>query len=473
MKRAENTRKTPGRKEDFTMTQEACPSVWERLAAEQRPILLYGMGDGADKILAQFAARGIQAAGVFASDDFVRGHSFHGFPVRTLRDTLSVFGDDIVIVVAFATQRPEVMQRIADLDARFPVVVPDVPVVVEPPGACDRSASSEPSGDFTPAVGSTDFVSPTDSVGSVPFEVFTPTFARAHRDELEQVYTLLADEQSRVTFANLIRFKLTGALSYLRASTTPLEEVPALLELGADEHFADLGAYTGDTIRAFLRATGGAFGSITALEPDRRNFRKLVQYVQDNLTDRACLVHPANPANSAHSTVSTTPADSTTPLGSTAPGNPVGWNAPSHRLSVRLVQAGAWERDTTLLFAAKAGRQSRLVADTATAARSVPTPMRSLDSLYARAPCTLIKMDVEGAEREALQGARQVIARCQPKLAIAVYHRNADLFTLPLLVHSLCPAYRLYLRHHPYIPAWDTNLYAVVKKAGNAAFSGV
>lgn len=392
------------------------PSVWERLAAEQRPIVLYGMGDGADKILAQFAYRGIPVAGIFASDAFVRGHSFHGFPVRTFRDTLSVFGEHLVIVVAFASQRPEVMQRIADLDARFSVVVPDVPVVVEPPRLAAADASTE-------------------TAVSAPFEVFTPAFLRAHRDELKSVYALWADEQSRTTFANLVWFKLTGQLAYLRASTTPLAEVRSLLELGSEEHFADLGAYTGDTIRAFLHDTGGAFGSITALEPDRRNFRKLTQYVEENLSDRAD--------------------------------------------AIRLVQAGAWDCDTTLTFAAKAGRQSRIVAvePTSSATRSpaqgVPTLMRSLDSVYQGEPCTLIKMDVEGAERQALLGARQIINRCQPKLNVAVYHRNADLFTLPLLVHDLCPAYQLYLRHHPYIPAWDTNLYAIVKKAGNVAFSGV
>ena len=66
----------------------------------------------------------------------------------------------------------------------------------------------------------------------------------------------------------------------------------------------------------------------------------------------------------------------------------------------------------------------------------------------------------EGAEREALRGAAQTIARWQPRLNVACYHRNEDLFGLPLLVHTLNPAYRLYLRHHPYVPAWDVNLYA-------------
>ena len=96
--------------------------------------------------------------------------------------------------------------------------------------------------------------------------------------------------------------------------------------------------------------------------------------------------------------------------------------------------------------------------------------MRAVDCVLQGDPCTLLKMDVEGAEREALAGAAQTIARWKPRLNIACYHRNEDLFALPLQVHALCPDYALYLRHHPYVPAWDVNLYARPKNeigAGN------
>ena len=344
--------------------------VWTRLREETRPIVLYGMGDGADKILDRFEVLGIRAAGVFASDEFVRGHSFRGFPVRKLSDTVAQFGADIVIVIAFASQRPEVLEKMYDLDARFAVVAPDVPVV--------------------------------------PGPVFDADFVRAHADEMERAYALLADEQSRRVFLDTVRFKLSGRLCYLRASETAKEEIfrTVLRPTGA-EHFADLGAYNGDTIRELLSYTGGAFASITALEPDRRSFRKLSAWAEDSLSG-----------------------------------------------DVTLVQAGAWHEDTVQCFSDQAGRQSRV------AARGRETAMRALDSVLAGRPCTYLKMDVEGAEREAIAGAAQTIRQYRPRLNIAAYHRSADFFQLPLLIHTLCPAYRLYLRHHPYVPAWDTNLYA-------------
>ncbi|WP_122789862.1 FkbM family methyltransferase [Intestinibacillus sp. Marseille-P6563] len=354
-------------------------TVWERLAEEKRPIVLYGMGDGADKILRQFARFGIEASGVFASDEFVRGHSFAGFPVQTLAQTVETFGEDLVIVLSFASQRPEVLEKIYQLDARFDLVAPDVPVAGD--GLFDRA------------------------------------FAGAHTAELDTVAELLADARSRQVLDAMLCFKLTGKIQYLRdGENDKVEAFTNILKPREDEHFVDLGAYNGDTIRELLSYTQGRFSSITALEPDRRNYRKLKAFTDD-------LAGP-----------------------------------------VHLEQAGAWEQDCVLTFAAKAGRNSRL------SDKGVETTMRAVDCVLQGDPCTLLKMDVEGAEREALAGAAQTIARWKPRLNIACYHRNEDLFALPLQVHALCPDYALYLRHHPYVPAWDVNLYARPKNeigAGN------
>lgn len=345
-------------------------SVWQRLREETRPIVLYGMGDGADKILDRFEMLGIQAAGVFASDEFVRGHSFRGFRVRKLSEIVEQFGADIVIVISFASQRPEVLEKMYALDAQFDVVAPDVPVV---PGA-----------------------------------VFDEAFVQAHQTDMQRAFDLLADERSRQVFLDTVRFKLSGKLRYLRASETDKDEVFRVILCPTHaEHFADLGAYTGDTIRELLHYTDGAFASITALEPDRRSFRKLSAYAE-------------------------------------------GLSG-----SVRCEQAGAWSCDTVLHFSDQAGRQSRL------SKQGRETQMRALDSVLDGAPCTYLKMDVEGAEREAIEGAAQTIREHRPKLNLAAYHRSEDFFELPLRIAAFCPDYRLYLRHHPYVPAWDTNLYAV------------
>jgi len=86
--------------------------LWDKLKNEKRPILLYGMGNGADKILLCCEKYGIKISGVFASDGFVRNKCFHGMPIRSYSDSKSVFGEDFVVLLSFATSRDDVLENI-------------------------------------------------------------------------------------------------------------------------------------------------------------------------------------------------------------------------------------------------------------------------------------------------------------------------------------------------------------------------
>lgn len=349
------------------------PPLWETLQRETRPIVIYGMGDGAEKILRVLAQYQISVSAIFASDEFVRGHDFAGFRVKKLSEVIEEFGEDIVIVIAFASQRPDVLEKMYALDAKYTVYAPDVPVFGE--------------------------------------GLFTPAYAKEHAQALQQVYALLEDDISRKVFADTIAYRFSGKIGYLRDCETAKEEVfDTILQPSTQEHFVDLGAYNGDTIRELLQYTNGQYASVTALEPDRKNCKKLQKYVDTVLNGQATVE-----------------------------------------------QAGAWSEDTVLTFAAKAGRNSTV------SQQGIATQMRSVDSVLQGAPCTLLKLDVEGAEYEALLGAKQTIQQYRPRLNLALYHRTEDYWKLPLFVHSLCSEYRFYLRHHPYVPAWDTNLYAIPK----------
>ena len=80
-------------------------SVWQALKGSSEPVVLYGMGDGADKVLAAVEKYGITASGVMASDGFVRGQQFHGFTVKRLSDFEKEYGD-FTIALCFASQLP-------------------------------------------------------------------------------------------------------------------------------------------------------------------------------------------------------------------------------------------------------------------------------------------------------------------------------------------------------------------------------
>lgn len=72
-----------------------------------------------------------------------------------------------------------------------------------------------------------------------------------------------------------------------------------------------------------------------------------------------------------------------------------------------------------------------------------------------------IKMDIEGAEMEALQGARDTIRRDKPLMALSAYHRRGDVLAIMSYLHQIVPEYRFWIRHYGPL-AYDSVLYAGV-----------
>lgn len=123
--------------------------------------------------------------------------------------------------------------------------------------------------------------------------------------------------------------------------------------------------------------------------------------------------------------------------------------------NIKTYNMGAWSHRDTPLFSSCSGRNSHL------SHQGTEVQVTDLDSLT-RERLTLIKMDVEGSELKALEGAEKIITAYRPKLYVCAYHRNDDLFTLPLKIWEMCPDYKIYFCHTPYIPAWESNFYCVI-----------
>jgi hypothetical protein len=115
---------------------------------------------------------------------------------------------------------------------------------------------------------------------------------------------------------------------------------------------------------------------------------------------------------------------------------------------------GLWSAPATLPFAVWHGTSASAVSGEG----EVSVEADTIDRLAPGA--TFIKLDVEGAELEALKGAAGTMRRNRPKLAVCVYHKPGDLFEIPLFIKSLAPEYRFYLRQHQPV-ACETVLYAV------------
>lgn len=122
-----------------------------------------------------------------------------------------------------------------------------------------------------------------------------------------------------------------------------------------------------------------------------------------------------------------------------------------------LVAKGMWSGDTVLNFCSKANEASGLTEN-----GQQRIPVTSLDSAV-KGEVTFIKMDIEGAEYEALRGAENIISGYHPKLAISIYHKEEDIWELPQLILSFYTDYTFYLRHYS-LSSEETVLYAVPKE---------
>ncbi|MDE5605414.1 MAG: FkbM family methyltransferase [Eubacterium sp.] len=343
--------------------------VWEYLAGSKKPIVIYGMGNGAEKIISVLKEYGVEIADIFASDEFVRGHSFLGHKVLKYSEVCEKY-DDFNIVLAFATHLPDMLEKIEKMNKEHPVFAPDVPVAGN--------------------------------------GIFTRKFFEENREKFEFVYEHLADEESKSAFESIINFKISGKVKYLYSSTEADKNniYRDILQLNNNETIVDMGAYDGDTIREFTAYTNGEFKHIYALEPDEKNFKKLER-------------------------------------------NTNGMQG------ISLYNLGAWSKKDTLTFSKKAGRNSKLSAE------GIPVQVSDIDSLIDD-KITLLKMDIEGAELRALEGCEQTIKKYSPKLYVCAYHRNEDMFVLPMKIWEYNKNYKIYFRHSPYIPAWESNFYCTL-----------
>lgn len=343
-------------------------NIWDYLAKSDKPIVVYGMGNGAQKIIDTLEIYGGKISDIFASDEFVRGHSFLGYKVMKYAEICEKY-DDFMVVLGFATHIDSVLDRIKHINRHHPVFAPDVPV----------------------AGGG----------------LFTIDYVKENEEKFDFVYNHLADDESKRVYLDIINFKISGKVDYLFGSFCKKNSIYSdILKLHDSETIVDLGAYDGDTIKEFTDFTNKKYKHIYALEPDAKNYKKLLRNTSD-------------------------------------------------MKNITAFNMGAWDKKDTLIFDKKAGRNSKL------SSQGVPVEVTDIDSLI-NDNITMIKLDIEGAELRALDGAKNIIKSFSPKLYVCAYHRNEDLFALPMKILSINDHYKIYFRHSPYIPAWECNFYCLI-----------
>ncbi len=254
-----------------------------------------------------------------------------------------------------------------------------------------------------------------DGLPVVSFEEFKKNFDSddvsivvAITGQYQSVYTQLAEngiKENRIVNSSKMISNLVSQqyFDYFRyASTLAYKD-----ETSPIESFVDAGVYDNTSSYTFAAWCKGNYSNIWAFEPDKECFK----YCRDS-----CSLKNYNIFNCGLSDKKRTVYFSTSHSGT----------------------AGGSKVDET---------------------GDVAVEVVDLDSVLKDEKVTFIKMDIEGSECDALSGARNIIAAQKPKLAISVYHKAEDIYSIPKLILDLNPDYKFALRHYSLCNA-DTVLYA-------------
>ena len=216
-----------------------------------------------------------------------------------------------------------------------------------------------------------------------------------HQKEILNLYNLLEDEWSKKVLEAVIKFRLTQEPKYITevcrcTNSDYFEDAP--FEIGDKETFVDIGALNGDSALEFLNKCNDKFEHIHLFEPDDKAL--------------CCAM------------------DSLFTLGNRD-------KISYYHLAV------SKERGLESFCGGVLGVGNTKMVHT-----------MPLDYVLKDKKVTLIKMDIEGAEADALLGAKDLIKMQSPKLCVCIYHKMDDLWRLPLLIKELNPNYRISIRQN-------------------------
>ncbi len=347
----------------------ALPSLIDRLKSEKRPIFLYGMGNGAEKIYAYLKGYGIEIFGVVASDGFVRGQCFLGHEVISVSYAEEKYGS-LCLVICFGLEgeKSHFLKKLAE---KHTVISPNLPVFGK--GACNKEFISE------------------------------------NKEKFQRVYDLLADEISKDIFVSLLKYNVTGDISYI--SYGDIWDVPKGY-FGHGKRHIDIGAYDGDTVLEYTQNTND-YSDIVAFEPDGNTYKKLVKNT-------------------------------------------------SHLPNIIQENAAVCHKDGFIAFDSGGGRASHCGEGDGNVRCVTIDKYCGYNHIAADGtPVGSIKIDAEGMDEEVICGAVNTIYVCKCNICVALYHRAQDYIEIPLLLRKHNSKYKFYLRKKEYVPAWDVFLYAI------------
>lgn len=244
-----------------------------------------------------------------------------------------------------------------------------------------------------------------------------PAWILEGKQQFKKMLEILHDDDSRTVALTVLRNRLSRnilEIDFTSIASTDTEYFPHdIITLDDSECFVDAGAYNGDTLFSFLEQCNNSFEHSYHMELDPRNYNLL----QSNVSSLPAYI----------------------------------------RAKITLYPFGIWDNDQSISFSGDGISTS--ITDHSES--GFTGQVKKLDDILDQERITMIKMDIEGAEINALKGAKNIIKSQQPKLAICVYHHFEDLWEIPLLIQTLSSNYQLHLRHYTAAEFGSTVCYAI------------
>lgn len=220
-----------------------------------------------------------------------------------------------------------------------------------------------------------------------------------------------------------------------------------------DEVFIDGGCFDGSTTRMFIRWCSGGYKRIYAFEPDKGNYERCLKMCEREQIRDIEIVHKGLWDGEARLAF----------LETGGQGSMVTEGAPEKGEACGAVRGDVLSNGCMLQAGGDVGTAASTgssVAEKVDGKEIEVIWTAAIDDIVGEDKVTFIKLDVEGAELKALQGAERTIRRYRPRLAVSIYHKPEDVIEIPEYILSLHEDYRLYIRHYQ-MSACETILYAV------------
>lgn len=242
-------------------------------------------------------------------------------------------------------------------------------------------------------------------------------FIRDNIDEFEYIYQLLADEKSKEIFKCLLNYRISKRIYWLDEMKDLIDDEnnqyfdqDILKQYIFDEGFVDVGAYIGDTVEQFFKFFPNWEGNYYCIEADKKNYKRLNEWVE--------------------------------------------------AIDKKIIRfnCAVWDHEGELRFDSTSFAGS---VGSKVSSEGELVKCHSIDYLLKNERIDFLKMDIEGAEKKALLGAKEVINKNNPILAICIYHKQEDYFKIPLVIQQISnKKYDFYIRQYRYGIS-ETVLYAM------------